>query len=263
MRKTFFPQAKELHIFMDHTAHRLNVIWVLISLVTFITFVMLSQPIVFLVYGMTLATDIFSLFAFTYINFLRFLFGTQFALAVAFVRQRFRALNEHITRWSPVRSSKVACFTSMPADKFGIIFHGLCDSIGVINETFTFHFIILLGNILVACVFASYGFINEISKHNPISYPDISLNVIALLCQFMFIILIVASGSSLTKEAEKTVVVVSIVASDAHGDQKGELIGLLTHMRCRDFNVKNDMFNINWSVMIAVSFLKLSRHSSS
>lgn len=195
-------------------------------------------------------------------NLMRHAFIAQFLLATGLVRCRFEALNENLKSYIMTSNLKVLTAKPLSTIKCGKVFHSLCDCIEIINKTFTFHFIVMIANSLVSCVFASYGIVNEIMKFSRSSLVATFLNLIGIFIHIIFISLVVGSGSRLTGEAEKTVVIISKIANSStfnDSQRQVEFMSLINNIQCRNLNVQNDMFIINWSILLAVSSLLIEK----
>jgi 7tm Chemosensory receptor len=177
--------------------------------------------------------------------FLRHTFFAQFIIATAAVRCRFEALNHKL------EFGKAFAFKQLSTVKIGKVFHCLCDCIDIINRTCTFHFILMVANILAICVFASYGLIIEIMRSQSFSVITAILNVNTIAFHLMFLGLIIRAGSKLTKEAEKTIVIISKISNEA--SLQTDFMCLLASIKCRDLRIQNDVFVINWKVLLVVS----------
>lgn len=136
-------------MFIDHKSHRVVAIWTVVAFVitTFATTAVqqLSQ--------LSDDDDSFNFFVILRSfcsNAMRQWFVVQFVLACVFVRTRFCALNEYIRRSTSMRNKKLFETKSLSTLKVGRVFHSLADSVEIINETFTFHFILILAIILVS-----------------------------------------------------------------------------------------------------------------
>jgi hypothetical protein len=160
--------------------------------------------------------------------------------------------------------------------KCGRVFHDLCDLIEVINGTFTFQFVLLFANILVSeyakfdiyllkyssqvsFVFSAYDIIDELVRVTQFSYVNCFLDSFTIMKHLTLILITVAAGSRLAKEAQKTPTVISkiLVGSELSVENDSEfnkLTGLIAQMRGRDWSIHNDMFVINWNILLAASF---------
>jgi hypothetical protein len=83
-------------------------------------------------------------------------------------------------------------------------------------------------------------------------------NGIAFFVYIFFKITAISAGSSTTKEGLKSQTLFSQVLSDDNLDemQKLDLVCFMTQIKSRDLNLQNDLFRINWSVLMTVSFEK-------
>lgn len=77
-----------------------------------------------------------------YIEFYRLVYLIQFVLACFVVQSRFSCFNGLI-------SSEEFTLKSKNVVALGQLYHKLCDSIDILNDTFTFHFIPIFSNGLV------------------------------------------------------------------------------------------------------------------
>jgi 7tm Chemosensory receptor len=144
---------------------------------------------------------------------------------------------------------------------FADLFNDLCDSIEVINSTFTFQLVIVITSFLLIDIFTAYGILRELMKHqNGIKLALLS-NFIWIFIQYLIKIFIAHAGSSTTSEAEKAVVIVTKALGSMEFDQelKVDLNFHLIQMRCRNKNLQNVFFVINWQFILTVSFFNVSK----
>ena len=73
-------------------------------------------------------------------------YSSQFILAAAALEIRFKALNELID--STMYSAKMEA--TFNGAKIGKLFNNLCDGIEIVNDSFTFHFVLLFPLYLVS-----------------------------------------------------------------------------------------------------------------
>lgn len=76
---------------------------------------------------------------------------------------------------------------------------------------------------------------------------------LSLIFNYSKISVMAYAGSSINAEAEMTKTVIARLMSRQDGDVR-ELNALLTQIQTRNFNVQTIFFNVNWNVIITVSF---------
>lgn len=109
---------------------------VLYSSVTYFSF-----PIVSHVFGLSSMSSM-TFFRYAYIEIFRWIYLIQYVLACFVVQTRFYRFNGLV-------GSGYFTLKSRDVVKVGQLFHKLCDSIDILNGTFTFHFIAIFTNALV------------------------------------------------------------------------------------------------------------------
>lgn len=119
-----------------------------------------AQPIVYAAFGLK-QSNVSIFISYNIVNFLRLFFVMQFCFACNAIRKRFSALNVCLEK---AILKKFVSTMDSSSSSFGKIYQSLCDEIENINETFTFHFIFVFGNILVD---STYIF-SLIFIHNPV-----------------------------------------------------------------------------------------------
>lgn len=127
----------------------------ILSIVTYAIFMTTSLPSILYFLGRWKGLKVSLIASYAYINTFRLFYLVQFSLASFAVRLRFKALNEKIKEQFLTKLSS-NCFKALDVKssdifKLGNVFHKLCDAIEIINETFTFHFVLLFMVILVSC----------------------------------------------------------------------------------------------------------------
>lgn len=105
-------------------------------------------------------------------------------------------------------------------------------------------------------IFGAYGIIDEILRPSLNSMLPLQGNVIGLFHHLIFMLLTAHFGSSLTKTASGTIVVISKVVNSPvlKEAQKIDLILFMAQIRSRNLDIQNIFFKINWSLFVAVSF---------
>ena len=82
-----------------------------------------------------------------FLDIIKITFVLQFVFAVSTIRVRFKHLNKYLR--TKRRSDTSLMTTNLILFKVTTVYHKLCDSIEVLNNTFTFHFVFILLNALV------------------------------------------------------------------------------------------------------------------
>jgi hypothetical protein len=106
-------------------------------------------------------------------------------------------------------------------------------------------------------IFAAYGIVKEVLASQSATRFTIIPNMIWLIIQYAIKVFIAHVGSSTTDEAEKSVVIVTkaLGSLEFSEDLKVDLNFLLTQMRCRNKNLQNVFFAINWNFILAVNLI--------
>lgn len=100
-----------------------------------------SFPIICRIIGIP-SMALLTLLRYSYIVVFRTTYIVQYILACFVVQTRFCRLNNSI-------GNENFAFKSRDVVKIGQLYHKLCDSVDILNETFTFHFIMIFTNALV------------------------------------------------------------------------------------------------------------------
>lgn len=98
---------------------------------------------------------------------------------------------------------------------------------------------------------------NELLRPTNIRSGIIIINTVAFLFHLFVKVLVIFSASSMTKEAEKLAILVSKTLNEckfSDGLLKIDFICFITQARSRNLNLHNHFFNINWNVLVTVSF---------
>lgn len=80
----------------------------------------------------------------------RFFYVLQFTLVTSALFTRFAALNGRLSSLLKTKNIKIVKPRYFPIFRFGNLYHGLCDGIGIVNENFTIQMAFLYANILVS-----------------------------------------------------------------------------------------------------------------
>lgn len=137
---------------------------------------------------------------------------------------------------------------------FSELYYDLCDAIKIFNATFTIHIVFVMINLLLTDVFAAFGTIRELLMEAKKSRFLVLSNSAWIALHYGIKTLIAFAGSSTTKEAEKTLVLVIQLIGMTNSDKelKTDLNFLLIQMHSRNKNLKNNFFIINWKLILTV-----------
>jgi len=134
------------------------------------------------------------------------------------------------------------------------IYIDLCDAIKLINSTFTIHIVIVMASFLLTDVFPFHGIIKDyLTNTNGLTFSFVG-NIIWIVFQFAFKLMMAHAGSSTTEEAEETLVIVSklICYTEPTNPLKPELLSLLIQMRTFNKKLSSMFFNIDWVLIFSV-----------
>jgi uncharacterized membrane protein YbhN (UPF0104 family) len=137
-----------LQIFVNNKKHRRVAVWSIFA----ISFTLVSMVVVtslFYIQRLQSWLDITGIGSIAFGFFLKLFFVSQFWFVSFAVRLRFEIFNNYLRREICRKICNNWKAKSLSTHKLGRIFHSLCDSIDIINDTFTFHFIFIFTNILV------------------------------------------------------------------------------------------------------------------
>lgn len=138
---------------------------------------------------------------------------------------------------------------------FTELYSGLCDAIEQVNEAFTDNLIFVVCDLMLIDIFGGYGIIREII----IKKRDMFLlagNILWFMLHIPIKLFMAHAGNSTTKEAEKSLVMITkLVAKTNDSDQlRIDLNFQLIQMKCRNKNLQNIFFTINYNLILVVSF---------
>lgn len=207
----------------------------------------------------------------TYQILFSFYYALQFACASLAIRARFKLINEYLQRFVTIfrtfnHKAVLADVKSFNLEAFAELHNDLCDAIEMINSTFTMQIVVVMTSLLLNDVFSGYEMLQGYLSGSSHLLPFLILtNLLWIILQYAVKILIAHSGSSTTNEAEKSISFVVRLITTRHLDKelKKDLNYLLVQMRCRNKNLQNWFFSINWNLVLTVSVLdidKLMRH---
>lgn len=99
-------------------------------------------------------------------------------------------------------------------------------------------------------VFSAYGIVVELLQPTENTMTFLLLNSIALLFCGLLIITASSAGSSLTRKADDTKIVVATMINEEEIDdsKKIDFIFFNTQVQSRNMSVQNDLFKINWNI---------------
>lgn len=206
-------------------------------------------------------------------------YTSQFSCAALAVGSRFKILNEYLAGYmfeglvvvqplidyhcrfqpQPVKQPKkiqaAVKIQNFNMRLFSELYNDLCDTVELVNNTFTFQLIIVMMSILLIDIFAAYGALREfMSNSNERLKFLIIANSTWIAIQYLMKVFMACSGSRTTSEATKSLVHLTrlIEATESSNPMKLEMNFLLIQMKCRNKNFQNVFFNINWHLILAV-----------
>lgn len=141
---------------------------------------------------------------------------------------------------------------------FSELYNDQCDGIEIINSTFAMHIAFVMTSLMLTDVFAAYGILRGcLSSSGYILQFLLFSNTFWVAMQYGIKALIAHAGTSTTAEAEKSLVLVTRLVEATNSDKEltTDLNFLLIQMQCRNKNLQNHFFTINWSLILAVSFI--------
>lgn len=130
----------------------------------------------------------------------------------------------------------------------------LFDTIDALNSTFTFHIASILFNILVFKIFAIYQILFDFSSDSTKKMFVLLINGSWLGMQCILQAMISHGGSLVTKNARKISVTVSTILNnfELSNELATKLQNFLARIQCRNHEVQNVFFTINWKLSVAV-----------
>lgn len=191
-----------------------------------------------------------------------YFYTLQFICASLTVKERFELLNKYasgfINRQNSCNDHKII-FTrgrNFNLKLYSELYNDLCDSIQLVNSTFTFQLIFVILTLLSADIFAAYDTLRGIMDDDSNQKRCMMwANFVWLSIQYLIKILMAYGGSSSTDEAEKSFVIITrlIESSCDNNELKVDLNFLLNQMRGRNLKHENILFTINFKLVLAVS----------
>lgn len=219
-------------------------------------------------------------YKFNFLNHLRDITGfimklsifAQFTLPCLLVHQIFSTLNRQLKKLltPKVRNLKSSFEIVRTQLKFKKIFFLLCNSIDIINKTFTFQVIILFLMILVNCldflpkilfnqnifqignIFESNGIVHEFLNTKMFNHLTIYSCIAHLVFNYSTMTLMLYAANSVTHEAQASAVILSKSIDETSDTQKLNFVVFAAQTRSRNLNIQNFLFVINWNVFLSV-----------
>jgi hypothetical protein len=97
--------------------------------------------------------------------------------------------------------------------------------------------------------------IDEVVKTSDMSLFKCFRDTFTAVKAVTFVIIVAVYGNKLTKEARKTPTIISkiLIKAELNGESYvGRVAGLVSTINCHDLSVRNDMFAIDWSILLSV-----------
>ena len=135
------------------------------------------------------------------------------------------------------------------------IYHSLCDAIAMANKTFNF---------VLTFLICHFFFYNIVSLFNHVwtfmkDFDNLRFLVVTetswLMINYVFIGLLITSSCSMTQQAEQTAIIVNQIVISSETDKRHQEIykNFLLQIPHRNRNMRNQFYNINFKLVIAVS----------
>lgn len=142
-------QAKRFDITINYKQQKLLFIKVtVLALILAFTTIVIS-PIVHFIMGIQYYGLIAAWITYGFIGIYKVLYFTQLILACMIVQKRFEALNESLENSRITNRLTITKAKNLNISEFAVVYHGLCDAIEIINNSFTYHTTFLFAGILV------------------------------------------------------------------------------------------------------------------
>lgn len=135
------------------------------------------------------------------------------------------------------------------------LFHILCESIEIVNSTFTFPLVFVFFYLFIFNLFSTYNHVFII--FHALKHLDllIATGGCTLVINYFLQSLLIHSSTSATKEAEETAVIVSQIINNETCTKAQLKIfkNFLVQIQYRNLKLQTLFFNIDWRLMMAVS----------
>lgn len=184
---------------------------------------------------------------------------SQFSGAALAVKQRFALLNNYaenfISESNRHRDVLLPPPVKLDLRLFTELYNNLCDTLLIINSTFTPNLIVVMTIFMTIDIFGVYDVVREIMSPSR-NIANLIGSSFWVLLQYPMKIFMAYSGSSTTKEAEKSSVLISkmITSTGEHNSQHKNSLSITLHqMQIREKRLSNIFFNIDYNVILAVS----------
>lgn len=107
-------------------------------------------------------------------------------------------------------------------------------------------------------IFSAFAILRELLRFTLVHFYALIPHLALIVHQHFINFCMLYSGASTTKEATKTSIIVGRIMNQIRND-RADFQYFLSQIQTRNLNLQNIFFNINWSVLLAVS-IKLTRY---
>lgn len=271
-------QAKNLLIEVDYKKHRMIMIKTMAAFLAFFCFINLVIPVILVTNNIDGIVNWVISPSYAFMLLLMCLFTLQFAFAGLALSVRLRMLNQCLRQVSiewqifisnlrlkifflrlsfsyKIDNISIAGLRNVNFKAFTRIFQNLHDGIELLNSTFTFQMIAIIINTLIIKTFAAYGIVYEILSNSKRLKFVLLQDAAWLIMQYLLQMLVCYVGSSVTMNVNATEVIISKLLNDLELNDElvNKLQNFLTRINHRTLDVGNDLFTINWKLLVAVS----------
>lgn len=134
------------------------------------------------------------------------------------------------------------------------LFHDLCDTLDIINSTFTFPLAFMILHFFFSGMITLFNHISSFEK----DFNNLSFVIVTegswMLMNYVLLAMIIYSSSSTSHEARKTAVIISKIVNNTENNKRHEEVytKFLLQNQYRNLNLQTPFFNINWQLLLTV-----------
>lgn len=136
-------------------------------------------------------------------------------------------------------------------------YQDLCDGIDLLNSIFTFQLVPVLINAIASKTFTAYGLLVEATNPSPFLLMIFLQNGFWMGTMYLLEFIMAFAGSSVTKAAQETLVVMTKILNNSSLDEDFALPmqHFVSRVNCRNLKVQNCFFKIDWIILLQVRLL--------
>lgn len=258
----FDIRAQDLEVKMIHKNIRKKILAIMIPSHLSSIILSIATSLTFHFNGHYFGLDFALPLGYSFLLFYMTLWIEQFSFAVLALQNRFELLNRNLKftfECGQINNIEVINLYSTQSKKntaklISQLYSQLCDGIELVNEAFTLQLIPFVIYHLTVNLFTIYGLIREVALNSSVIWAAISLNLGWIITTTFLLSLALYSAEKTQKNARETPSIIGyILKMEKFKAPEDILKTFLLEVQYRNISFHNELFHVEWKLMLQVS----------